>query len=300
MNRERMIMADDKRYKTEWSFDFSTIGEKIADWARSIGLNDEEAVRQSTFTEARDDAASAAVTLEFSVGKVRVHSITTTNLIEADVTHVGEIQFDVQRSEVGGRPHRQIYLHQSGQASDWLRNVFGWIGSGQRLSWDVGLTTGLPLELVIRGGTGKAEYDLQALTVTDLRVNTGIGEVNLILPGGKYPARIECGTGKVDLIVPQGAEIDLDVQAGTGEVNLEIGEDAAVLARVNAGVGTFTIRSPHSGETRIEVQRGLGAQHFAERFIRQSDSIWQTAGYDAASRRTTIFYRAGVGTLNVR
>ncbi|MCS7071608.1 MAG: hypothetical protein NZM00_08890 [Anaerolinea sp.] len=293
-------MSEDKRYKTEWSFDFSTIGEKIADWARSIGLNDQEAVRQSTFTEAIDDAASAAVTLEFSVGKVRVHAINTANLLEADVTHVGEIQFEVQRGEAGGRPHKQIYLHQSGQASEWLRNVFGWIGSGQRLSWDVGLTTSVPLELVIRGGTGRSEYDLQALTVTDLKVSTGIGEVNLILPGGKYPARIECGTGKVDLIIPQGAEIDLDVQAGTGEVNLEIGEDTAVLARVRAGVGTFTIRSAHSGETRIEVQRGLGSLHLDDRFIRQSDSIWQTAGYDAATRRTTIFYRAGVGMLNVR
>lgn len=293
-------MTEEKRYKTEWSFDFNTVGEKISDWAKSAGLNDEEAVRQSTFTEPIEGAASAAVTLEFSVGKVRVHAINTANLIEADITHVGEVLFDVKRDESAGALLKQVYLHQSGQASDWLRNVFGWIGSGQRLTWDIGLATTVPMELIIRGGTGKSDYDLQALQVTDLKLHTGVGEVNLILPGGKYTARVECGTGKVDVIVPQGAEIDLDVQAGTGEVNLEIGENASVLARIHAGVGGFNIQSARGGVTRVEVQRGIGSIRLADKFVKHSDSVWQTAGYDEAEKRTTIFYHAGVGTFNVR
>jgi len=296
-------MTDDDRYTTEWSFDFGTIHdhvhEQVEGLAKAIGLREDATVKQSTFTEPLAGATRARVVLDFSVGQARLHALTSDNLLEADLTHVGEVRFAAQRS-ADDPTVPEIQLHQVAAPKDWIRDVVGWLGSGRRLRWDVGLTPRIPLDLTIKGGAGNCEFDLQRVQVSELRLQGGVGEQNVILPSGTYHARIEGVVGKLDLVIPYGAVVTLEINAGAGEVTLSLGEQTVVTGRINGGVGAVAVRLAKGSAVRVEVERGLGGISIGGGLVAVGAAAWQTSNFDAAGAVTRLHYRGGVGAFSVR
>lgn len=286
--------------KVEWSLDLGVINDRVTkqvgQWAKTAGINDPDAIHQSTFTEPLAGAVRARVLLDLSIGAARVHPIHTPNLIEADLTHVGEVRFDVKRDDAEAV---DVHLHQHAQPADWLRNAFGWAGSKGQLRWDIGLTTAIALELVIKGGAGESEFDLRDLHITALHISGGVGVANIILPHGTYTAHIDCGVGKIDVVVPHSTTATLIINGGAGDLSLAIGEQADVTARIAGGVGGVQVRLARDEAARVEAQRGIGGIKVPHVLAAQGESAWQTPGYDDASRRTLIQYRGGVGGFTV-
>lgn len=298
-------MSDNKRYTTEWSFDLGTLRDQVQgqveDWAKAAGLTEDTTVKQSTFTEPLAGATRARVTLDFSVGQARLHALTNDHLLEADVTHVGEVKFAAQRpADDPSAP--ELHLYQAAAPKDWFRNVVGWLGSGGRLHWDVGLTPHIPLELTIKGGAGTCEFDLQRVQVTELRLHGGVGEQSIILPSGAYHARIDGGVGKLDLVIPYGAIVTLEINAGAGEVTLSLGEQTAVTGQITGGVGAVTVRLAKDSAVRVEAERGLGGVSIGGGLVAVdgTPNLWQTPDYDTAAAVTRLHYRGGVGAFSVR
>ena len=295
----------DKNYTVEWSFSFEKLGDQIADFFKSAGDKDRVEVKSEHLSEPLGTATSARVRVDFSVGESTITPLNTSdNLIEASLTYVGEVEL-----KATGDVEKVVHLGQVAGASEWFRSAFGWIGSGQRLRWDLALTPKIPLNLDLHGGAGRSNFDLSTLQVTALNIASGAGELVLSLPKGEYNTRVSGGVGRTSISVPSGAFIDLNVSSGAGEVNLDINEGAAVNARINGGVGACNIRVPGDAGVRLEARTGLGSINAGARLQRISGrggdfwdqgGVWQTSNYDGVDRKILIRFDGGVGALNVR
>ena len=295
----------EKNYKVEWSFSFEKLGDQIGDFFKSVGSKSDEEIKHGFFSLPLNAATSARTRIDFSVGETTIKALSTSdNLIEADLTYVGEILL-----EASGEQEKVVHLSQQAAPADWVRSALGWIGSGQRLRWDVALTPNIPLNLDLHGGAGRSHFDLSALQVTGLNVSTGAGELTVLLPAGQYSARYSGGVGQSNLTVPGGAEIDLNIASGAGEINLDIASGAAVKARINGGVGQTNINVAPDAAVRLEARTGIGSIKAASRFARVSGGsgdffdkggVWQTANYETAEQKIVIRFDGGVGELNVR
>ncbi|MCA9902795.1 MAG: hypothetical protein KC547_02970 [Anaerolineae bacterium] len=299
-------MPEEKKYKTEWSFSFEKLGSDIGDFVKSLGIGDEESIKQGEFSAPIDGAESARVRVDFSVGKCVVHGLTNLdNLIEADLTYVGDINF-----VVSGEAEKNVTLSQKAEAADWVRNVVGWIGSRGELRWDVGLATEVPMQLEVHGGVGEGKFDLRELQLTDGSIHAGAGEIDLILPARSehYAMRVNCGVGETEIVVPAGANVDLKVHGGAGAVELEINEGAQVTAQIDGGVGECKIELPAGAAARFEAESGVGDLKFPANFTRVSGSdefiskkgVWETPGYAEAATKIDVRYKGGVGQLVVK
>lgn len=297
---------DDKQYNVEWSFSFERLGEQISEFVKGLGVKGEEDVKISHFSEPIGTATSARVRLDLAAGETTVNTFDPTSdmLLEAEITHIGEIKF-----ASSGETEKIISLSQSADAGEWFRHVFAFIGTGQRLRWDVGLTPNIPVDLAINGGVGRSVFNLSALKTQAITINGGAGEVILTLPAVEgYRAAVNGGVGKSDVTIPAGASVELALRLGTGEINLEIGEGAAVTATINGGVGALNLTLPAGAAARIEGKAGIGDISVPAHFARVSgggdflgkSGVWQTANYETAERRISIRYEGGIGALNVR
>lgn len=307
-------MSDDKQknYKVEWSFDFDQLGEQIGDFFKSIGQTiegrGEEQIKVGTFTGARDSAQTARVRLDLSIGtsSVRPLSAGSPNIIEADLTYIGDVTFVCD-----GEADKIIQLSQANTAGDWFKNVVGFIGSGRKLRWEIALSPDVPYPLMdINSGVGDTTADLSAFAIERLELNSGTGECHATLPASaeSYSARINIGIGQTHLIVPSGAALDLDIRGGTGELELTIGDGARVNARMSGGLGETTIRLPNDAAVRLEASMGIGSLNIPPTLQRLSggssdfigkSGVWQSANYTTSDHRITIQFDGGVGELNI-
>lgn len=295
----------EKHYTVEWSFSFEKLGEQIGDFFKSLGDKSDEEIKHGQFSEPVGDAASARVRIDFSVGETTVQALSTPdNLIEADVTYVGEIEL-----KATGEQEKVVHLSQAAGAAEWFRSAVGWFGSGQRLRWDIGLTPNIPLNLDLHGGAGRSTLDLSKLQLSGLNIGAGAGEFILQLPSGRYNARYSGGVGRSSISVPSGAEIDLMASSGAGEVNLDIKDGAALNARISGGVGQCNVTIPADAAVRLEARTGIGSINAGGRLQRVSASggdfwdkggVWQTANYESAERKIVIRFDGGVGAFNIR
>jgi hypothetical protein len=250
----------------------------------SIGLVDDAEIVESTFSEPLDDAQSASITLDLSVGVANINALTdSTNLIEADLNHIGDIDF-----QVAGERSKIVSLSQSESRgiSVWPFAPFFPGNDTAELRWDIGLSPNIPLELDVRGGVGETNVDLRSLQIDDLTVNVGVGEITLELPATDEPylADVNAGVGKVTINIEENASVELTIDGGVGEVTINIPDNAAV--RVNADSGLGDVNVPRSFEQISGNDNDEG--------------IWETEGFASAEHQITIKFAGGIGNLNIR
>lgn len=302
-------MSDEKNknYKTEWTFSFEKLGDQINEFVQSMGMQGEEAIKHDTFSAPLEEATSASVRLDLSVGETNIHTLSdSANLIEADLTYVGEVKF-----VVSGETDKNVSLSQVRTPAEWFRGMFGWIGSGRKLKWDVGLSPKVPMKLHIQGGVGDNRFDLQDLQVVNLTMAGGTGEMHAMLPkqATPYPAVVSGGVGEFDLTVPEDTEVELRLSAGTGEINLTYGAGASGSAHINGGIGACNVTLPEGAAVRIEAKTGIGGVSVhghrlskvrgGDDFI-SSQGVWETPGFEDAEKQIMIRFDGGIGGLNVR
>lgn len=304
-----MSEQPEKKYVKEWSFSFEKLSEQIGEFVKSVGVSAEEAIKQGQFSAPLEGAESARVRLDLSVGETMIAPLTDSeNLIEADLTYVGEIHFTAE-SAPDAPSVRVVSLSQAAGASDWFRSFFGWIGSRKTLKWDIQLSPNVPMDLDIRAGVGESRIDLGALRVTALHLSGGTGEIDVTLPATDgCAATISGGVGETRFTIPDGANIDLTLRVGTGESDIFFGENVNVTAEISGGIGECKLHIPEGAAARIEAKLGIGGARVPARFARLGGSdagigshgVWQTVNYDAAERKINVKFTGGIGELKVK
>ncbi len=294
------------KYVEEWSFSFADLIEWIRKFIRDLGAKGEESIRTSTFSEPIGTATSASVRLDLPVCQGNVHVLDNDALIDATLTHVGDIRF-----AVSGDQQKVVHLSQEDPAANWMRYMFTWFGTEGRLKWDIGLSKRIPLALDVHNGVGEATFDLSGLQLTELDLNGGVGKIDLILPAteARYPVMITPGVGKATITLVPNAAVDMKIRAGVGEVDLKIGENASATVKIKGGVGQTNVNVPYGSAVRVEASIGPGTidlpssyvqiEGNGQEFIGKS-GIWQTPNYESAETKILIHFQGGVGALRVR
>jgi hypothetical protein len=89
-------------------------------------------------------------------------------------------------------------------------------------TWDLSLTTAVPLELDIDSGVGRSDLDLSELQLKDLRMDTGMGESVVRLPGsGKFEVSINTGVGATTIYLPSSLAARIEIDSGIGAVSVQ-------------------------------------------------------------------------------
>jgi hypothetical protein len=273
-----------------------------------LGLSGKPEIKHKKFSEPLGNATSAHIILEPAVAQARVSALSggSGNLLEADLTYVGTIEFNV-----GGEHDKMVQLRQSSRGITLATaNPFNWINNRTPLIWEVNLNPDVPTELEIKGGVANSRLDLSGLQLTELKVNSGAGSLDLDLPvsNGRYHAVIGGGAGEAKIKIPGGASLDTEIQGGVGEIKMLVDEGAFVNARVKAGVGAVTITVPPDAPVRVRADVGVGSLNLPSHFKRMDgedrlvgkSGTWETANFEAGGPQIIIDYSGGIGGLTVR
>jgi hypothetical protein len=243
----------------------------------ALGLPAGPEVKVEQFNAPLEQATSAQVFLDLSSERADVHGLNTSNLIEATIGHMGEIDFQVE-----GTQQKTVRL----QPQDVVNFGFTLPLNTQQLRWDIGLTSAIPLDLTVDGGSGGAGMDLSSLRLAGLSVNSGSGSSSLQLPvsDGPYTVDIDAGSGHMEVVFPAEAEITLILEGGSGGVTLDLPDTAAVRLEVDDS-GSGGVRVP-GGWVRLSGGDG-------------DEGVYQTTGYDQAAHKITIRVDGGSGGVRL-
>jgi hypothetical protein len=236
------------------------------------------------FTEMIGNATSARVNLDLDIGKTTLNALSEPNtLIDAELTYVGEINFDVQ----GDKQKTISIRHRDpGFGTQWF-----WITDTdqRRASWDIGLSPEIPLTLNIDGSIGQSIIDLSDLQIEGLEVDGDVGEIYISLPATEktYDVYVNGGVGAFEVTLERGAAVNLTIDGDVGEFVIDVPADAAVRVDADIDIGDVNVPSHFillTGGNDLVGESG----------------IWETPGFDEADVRITIVFNGGVGDLTVR
>jgi len=249
----------------------------------SLGLAQSVEVQTQTFSEIVDDAQSAVVNLNLSLGDSTVTAGSGSHLISASLRYVGDVEFDVS-----GGSERIVTLSNEVGPNSGSFSFFPFFNFGADspdLGWDVTLTPNIPLSLNFSGGVGNNELDLDGLQIERLSVNGGVGNTTVMLPAleNEYRVHLNGGVGETDVTIAEGAAVTLDISGGVGNITVDVPEDAAVRVDADGGVGNINIVGRY---TRISGEGDNG--------------VWESEAYDDAANRIEITVDGGVGNFTLR
>lgn len=178
------------------------------------------------------------------------------------------------------------------------------LGNRNEAEMDLELRRGLPMDLRLEFGAGRADVDLGGLAMEGLRLSTGASEARVDIsrpnPLGMDRARLEIGAA--DFTARRLGNLNarrIDVSAGVGDVTLELtGEwrrDATV--SIEMGLGSLQLRVPRGVGLRLEKSTFLTSLD-APDLVRR-DGVWYTPDWEAAERRITVEVEAAFGSIEV-
>jgi hypothetical protein len=179
------------------------------------------------------------------------------NLVEGSIAYNGELYFDV--TVRGRRADVQLARRSSGQ----------WVGPFQLFSrgenrWDVGLASGIPLDLRLNAASGDCDFDLSGLQVADLYLHVG--------------------SGAVDLSLPPESTFDAEIVVGSGGLSIEVPKQVGARVTLDSGSGGF------SPDDRFVLVAG----------DRDNDGVWETENWETADHRVDIEIDQGSGRVTIR
>lgn len=240
-------------------------------------------VTTDSYSEPLGSASSARIDVDLSIGPSTIRALSTSrNLFEAEITHLGTIDFSVQ-----GDTEKNIRIRERE-----VNLQFDWFDALDDidLRWDIGLAQDIPLFIDLNGGVGPATVDLSELDLTGVDLNSGVGEMTLTLPatGVMYPVDIKVGVGRCDIRLEEGIDAEIRIEGGVGETRVFVPSGVGVRIEGEIDIGNITVPSSYN-QVRYDGDPGIG-----------ESGVWESPGYASADHKVTITFKGGVGDFTVR
>jgi len=256
-------------------------------------------MQTETFEVPLDGADSAEVHLDFDRGNLTVYGLASgANLFEAVVNHNERVTF---RNTGASRQTIRLALNNT--------NAFriGDLVSDQKVTGDVGLAAGLPLDLDIEIGSGNADLTLSALEIVSLQANSGSGTLDVVLPGGELVADLGSGSGSIKVETAEDSVLDLKANVGSGKITISVAEGTSGALELDSGSGGITVVVPEGMAVQVRGETGSGGVNLPREFVRTAgeDSVvgdsgtWETPGFAEAQAKLYIRFEVGSGSLRV-
>jgi hypothetical protein len=204
-----------------------------------------------------DAIERATVTIHWTAAPAYLRALTDSpNLLEADVAYRGELAFNVQRAG------NEATLTLDTLLQGISYGTFAFDDHDQR--WDVQLSPEVALDLRLNAGSGRGDFDLSALDLSNLTLDVSSGAVDLVLPAEpSFDGQIAGGSGALTVHTPPASGLRIILTSGRGE--FDPGERLTLVA----------------GE-------------------RDGDGTWETPGFDRADYRITLTVDQGSGAVRIR
>jgi hypothetical protein len=189
-----------------------------------------------------DKAETARVEIKMGAGELHVQS-GTPKLLEANFAYnVPDLKpvVDYKAAASGG----ELTISQSDSGS--FRNTVN--------TWDVKLNGQLPLDVSASLGAGEASLELGRMNLRSVKVNVGVGEVEMDLrgePTRDYNVQIQGGVGEATVYLPKDAGIAARASGGIGEISTE-----GLEMRNGVWINPERLNAPVT--IRLDVKGGIG------------------------------------------
>ena len=228
-------------------------------------------------------AEAARIDLDLSIGETTITALEdSTNLLEAEITHLGELEFSAhgEKEKTIRLREREHNLH-----FDWF-DIF----EDHNLLWDVGLSPEIPMDLSIDGGVGEADLDLSQLIITKLNLDSGVGDMTIILPstGSIYEVEVGVGVGRVELRLEDDIDATIEIDGGVGDTIVIVPSGVGVRLVGEIGVGDINVPGNYS-HTSIDEDNFIG-----------ESGVWESPQYGDTVHSVTIVFNGGVGNFTIR
>ncbi len=227
----------------------------------SLGFGHSAERTNTQFDVPLDGAETLELNINASIDRVAVNALQdSNNLIEGDVWHYGELKVDTQ---IDGTS-KVVDVDQKS-----MNFGFNFGNSNpDDTGWNFYVNPSAVLAIDFDGGVGEAVMDLTDFTLADLKLNMGVGSMDISLPA---PTQ----------------DYEVDINGGVGEVILTIPKDVAVQIDVSTGIGDVDLPSSW---IQIEGEDGVLGE----------DGVWQTEGFQTSENQIYIKFDGGVGSFEVR
>jgi len=172
-------------------------------------------------------------------------------------------------------------------------------------SLELALAPGLPLDLEMNFGVGRADLDLTGLSLRGLTVNTGASEsvirVEEVNPEPMKSAEINVGAADLQVRGVGNLNVErLEVKSGLGSVLLRLDgrwpRDATVY--IGMGLGALELQVPGSLGIRLRRPGSFLAAIDTEGLERRGD-FHESANWGSAARKVEIEIAAVLGSVDV-
>jgi len=272
--------------------------------APSLDLEPTLERKQLNFSTPLEDTTSAEVTIELERYATIIHPlIDSDDLFDAVLETFTDVNFNAR-----GDQHKDISL----RPSDDGAFDFDWTGTSTRdMTWEIGLSPEVPLDLTVDVGSGSATLDLNDLILSELRVDGGSGSTDLAIPasGTRYPVEVNGGSGSFEIVIEQGAELEGKFDVGSGSFDIIIASGVEMTLSLEGGSGSAFINLPGDvGVQLVVADRGSGSIRVPNGFDLVDDQgdddrdtgVWESSNYDEADTIVVIRFDPGSGTLTLR
>jgi len=246
----------------------------------ALALDSKPEVKTESFVVEVGDTTSVNFDLKLSTHETVITALTSSsNLLEAQITHFGEVEFTVTGSE-----EKKVNLKPTGSISPI--SLFLPELDGEPLVWTIGLNPDVPFDLNVDASTGRSELNLTDIRLKSLYFDGSTGASRIVLPMSKenYQVRLDASTGALEVVLPAESNLTLYLNGSTGGVEMDVPEAAAVRVEVlSSGLGKLQLPQ------WITKVRGLQGEE---------EGVYQSAGFDAAPYQMIIVIE-DIGTGNI-
>jgi len=160
----------------------------------------------------RDTSERVRVTLEMGAGDLKVSS-GTQKLLQAYFNYnVPGLKPEVRYSTAGGTGDLRV-------SEPSLHAHLG----NNTYDWDLRFSDVVPLDLHVNFGAGEAHLDLGSLDLRSVRLDMGVGQLEMDLRGNPkhdYDVKISGGVGEATVRLPANVGIDARASGGIGDITV--------------------------------------------------------------------------------
>jgi hypothetical protein len=260
-------------------------------WAGPIQTDNKQIERTT------EESLSAHV--DFGAGTFELHKTSSDFLVDAELTYdrkYVEVFVDYDKRAHGGRLEMSSDLD-SGRFKRNLTN-----------DWDVGLASGIPIDIDLEIGAATLRMDLSDLAVTSLKLDVGAAEAEVWWdqPNTETIEQIviDCGASSLSMEGLGDANFkEMRFDGGVGSFNLDFGGawTQSATADFDIGLGSLELTIPEHIGVRIETEDSFLSSIDVDREYREVDvDIYESDNYDSADVTLDITIAIGMGSVEVR
>jgi predicted membrane protein len=238
-------------------------------------------ILNETFSEPLNDATTARVEIHAGDGNLTIDRLVASEPALA----TGNLQY----LENQGKPVKTL-VAKNGQATLTLKGSragqpwfhLPWSTCNGATDWQIHLNPTVSSDITAHSDGGNVRLDLAGMAITRVMVDTGGGNIDLILPDNA-------------------TNLDVTARTGAGNVAIEIGDriTGSTIVNANSGAGNVTVRIPNGTVVCVHTTTGLGKVIVDPQFRQIDKHTYQSPDFEHASNKVEITAGSGAGNVIV-